>query len=154
MSSDKANLSKENTSSKTAACPKCGGDNAIKSGLVQGEQRWKCKGCSYQYTRVNKRGRPIWQKSLSVFLYSSGVPMSTIAEIFDVSPSTILKWVRKFSQDHVQIPTDNIARILELKEIQSHIEQSCEKGSPALCISIYDEIFKNSKGILVSKRLS
>src|SRR4051812_11428347 len=80
-------------------CPKCAHRHTIRSGMVQGEQRWKCKSCAYQFTRLVPRGRPLWQKSLVVFLYSYGVSMHTIAKIFHVQPSTVLKWVRLYAQD-------------------------------------------------------
>src|SRR5579864_8110537 len=79
-------------------CPKCGHKYAIRSGAVENKQRWKCKSCFYQYTRIAPRGRPLWQKSLVVFLYSYGVSMHEISRIFQVQPSTVLKWVRLYAR--------------------------------------------------------
>ena len=55
-----------------AACPKCTHQRVVKSGKVTGTQRWLCQGCGYQFTRTTPRGRPVWQKSLAVFLYCHG----------------------------------------------------------------------------------
>jgi insertion element IS1 protein InsB len=48
-----------------ARCPKCGHNQIVKAGKIWGKQRWKCKGCGYQFTRDTPRGRPIWQRQLS-----------------------------------------------------------------------------------------
>jgi transposase len=140
-------------SQKTARprCPKCGNRDAIKSGMVQGEQRWKCKTCSYQYTRIIPRGRPLWQKSLVVFLYSYGVSMHTIARIFHVQPSTILKWVRSYARDSQPIPEMGDLAFLELKEMP-RLLQAMGKDSNILCIAIDDATFKESMGITITKR--
>lgn len=136
---------------KQPNCPKCKDKSIIKNGLVHGEQRWKCKSCQYQYTRIIKRGRPIWQKSLVVFLYSYGVSMHTIAKIFDVRPSTVLKWTRAYAQDHIHIPEENHVHIMDAKEMQNHLQESLEDSS-MLFIAINDALFKDSKAIAVSKR--
>ena len=37
------------------SCPKCGGLECTKDGIVQKKQRYKCKSCGYRYT-VSYRG--------------------------------------------------------------------------------------------------
>ena len=137
---------------KKQSCPKCNGKDVIKNGMVQGEQRWKCKGCSYQYTRDAKRGRPLWQKSLAVFLYSYGVSMHAISRIFDVQPSTILKWVRMYAKDYVHTPEANDVHIMGLAEMQNLLQENISKDPARLFISISDDIFKDSAGISITKR--
>lgn len=133
------------------SCPKCSAKTVIKSGLVNGEQRWKCKECTYQYTRTKKRGRPLWQKSLVVFLYSYGVSMHAIARIFDVQPSTILKWVREYAKDHVHKPENSDVHIMTLAEMQSLMQKNVSNDQSMLCISINDDIFKDGAGIIINK---
>ena len=38
-------------------CPKCQSIEVVKNGKVQGKQRYKCKSCSLQFTRLTPRGR-------------------------------------------------------------------------------------------------
>ena len=43
---------------KAIACPKCGGEALIKSGIVKSRQRFRCKACNYFFT-VLKEGKNI-----------------------------------------------------------------------------------------------
>ena len=76
-------------------CPRCKREDAVKNGKARGSQRYKCKVCGFQFTRLTTRGRPPWQRALAVFLYCRGISISAIARMFSVSPSTIFKWIRK-----------------------------------------------------------
>jgi transposase len=137
---------------KRSSCPKCKDRNIIKSGFVGGDQRWKCKACSYQYTKTEKRGRPLWQKSLVVFLYSYGVSLHAIARIFDVQPSTVFKWVKHYAKDHVHTPEDNHVNIIGLGDMPGLISKNIINDPSMLCISISDSIFKDGTGIAITKR--
>jgi transposase len=132
-------------------CPRCGGRQSIKSGMVQKEQRWKCKACDFQYTRIMPRGRPLWQKSLVVFLYSYGVPMRQIARIFHVQPSTVLKWVRLYAKEY-RTPEMGNVHIMKLAEMQRHIQKRGRKDAARLCIAIDDEAFKQNLGITITPK--
>jgi transposase-like protein len=133
-------------------CPKCAHKHTIKSGMVQGEQRWKCKQCAYQYTRIAPRGRPIWQKSLAVFLYSYGVSMHSIGKIFHIQPSTVLKWVRSYAKDfRASHETGDIA-FMELSDMRPFLKDAANQHSGMLLIAIDDETFKKSLGITISQR--
>jgi len=66
------------------ACPKCTHPHVVKAGKARGNQRWRCRGCGYQWTRTTPRGRPGWQKSLAVFLYGHGVSMNAVGKMFGV----------------------------------------------------------------------
>jgi len=139
------------------SCQRCGNKGTIKSGLVSGKQRWKCKACNYQFMLIGPRGRPLWQKSLVVFLYSYGVSMHTIAKIFHVQPSTVLKWVRSYAKDQrYKSETGNVS-ITELKDMRRYLQSvsgknsSSAKKSAVLCITINDEIFRKSLGIAITK---
>ena len=79
------------------SCPRCQHSHFVKNGHVK--QRYKCKDCNYQWTENHKRrGRPLAEKALAVFLYCHGLSMNAIAKMLGASPSTILDWVRHFAQ--------------------------------------------------------
>jgi transposase-like protein len=137
---------------KQLSCPKCKNKSIIKSGMVQGEQRWKCKACSYQFTRIVQRGRPLWQKSLVVFLYCYGVSLHAIAKIFDVQPSTVLKWVKLYAKDYTHTPEISNVHIMSLAEMQDIIQNNINNDPSTLFISINDAIFKNGAGISITKQ--
>jgi len=138
------------------SCPKCGGKKSIRSGMVAGQQRWKCKPCDYQYTRLSPRGRPIWQKSLVVFLYSYGVSMHAIAHIFHVQPSTVLKWVRTYAKDYRPTTESGDISMADLSDVQRYLKKvSTHKSgqkSGTLCIAIGDATFRKNLGITITQR--
>ena len=44
--------------SKDLYCPKCQSQDYVKSGIIKGRQRFKCKECNYYFT-VQKMGKRI-----------------------------------------------------------------------------------------------
>ncbi len=129
-------LSVESPYSMNPQCPKCGRHHSIKSGSVQGKQRWKCKVCAFQFTRTTRRGKPLWQKSLVVFLYSHGLPLQTIAGLLSVQPSTVLKWVRAYESDY-RAGQENGAhiKIMELSDMGKQLAKE-QNGAGRLWIAI------------------
>jgi transposase-like protein len=53
-------------------CPKCAHSHVIKNGYVHAVQRWKCRGCRYEFTRMTARGEPAAKKALALLLSSMG----------------------------------------------------------------------------------
>lgn len=153
----KGSAPKGNQKTKEAApsCPKCGQDHAIRSGTVQGSQRWKCRGCSYQYTRTAPRGRPLWQKSLAVFLHSQGMPLNTIGGIFHVQPSTVLKWVRQLAGHPYSKQDAGNVVMMDLSAFRQRLggsgEQDARKDAGTLCIAIDDKTFRKNMGISITR---
>ena len=114
-------------------CPRCKREDAVKNGKARGNQRYKCKACGFQFTRLTSRGRPPWQRALAVFLYCRGISISTIARMFSVSPSTVFKWVRKFGTPLGPTPdaTADGAVLLDDNEISEYLKkqsENCESG--------------------------
>jgi transposase len=86
------------------ACPQCTHPHVVKAGKARGNQRWLCRGCGYQFTRTTPRGRPLWQKSLAVFLYGHGISMNALAKMVGVHASSVLQWIRRFALEHSAQP--------------------------------------------------
>ena len=98
-------------------CPRCKASAVIKSGKVQGKQRYKCKKCGMQFTRLTPRGHPAMVKATAVMLYTLGLSMNAIAKIFHVSTPTVLYWIRDFAQKNCQKPEPSSAVVVELDEM-------------------------------------
>lgn len=77
-------------------CLKCGGTALIKNGVVFGWQRWKCKSCGYQFTKVAPAGKPLFLKLISHSLFMSGLSMRQIAKILGVTAQSVSRWIRKW----------------------------------------------------------
>ncbi len=99
-------------------CPKCQSPDVIKNGKVQGKQRFKCKTCSFQFTRLMPRGRPAKEKAMAVTLYTLGLSMSTIAKLFNVSTNAVLKWIKAFAKANYEKPEPGDAIVIELDEMR------------------------------------
>lgn len=78
-------------------CPSCSSENQIKSGIVNGRQRYKCKDCNYYFT-VNKKGKKIddYYVNKALQLYLEGLTYREIERILGISHVTVLKWVKKY----------------------------------------------------------
>ena len=97
-------------------CPKCQG-KSIKNGKAKGKQRWKCRGCKFQFTRLEPKGKPLWMKIEAVLLYMTGVSLNAIANLLDVSTQAILNWVRDFARESYEKPKPGTAVVVELDEM-------------------------------------
>ena len=128
-------------------CPRCKGEDAVKNGKARGNQRYKCKACGFQFTRLTTRGRPPWQRALAVFLYCRGVSISTVARMFSVSPSTIFKWIRKFGSERTPLPesTADGAVLLDENEIAQYLEkQSGSSESGKIFVVIPEDVLSEN----------
>ena len=99
------------------SCPKCKCAEVVKNGKVKKIQRFQCKKCSFQFTRLTPRGHPESEKALAVVLYTLGLSMNAIGKLFNVSAQSILNWVRNFAIANYEKPVPKDAIIVELDEI-------------------------------------
>jgi transposase-like protein len=103
------------------ACPKCQGNQIIKSGVINSKQRYLCKKCKYFFT-VNKIGKKIdeYYVTKALQLYLEGLSYREIERIIGVSHVTISNWVKSFNikkPSHANYhPTYKIFNHLELIE--------------------------------------
>jgi transposase-like protein len=83
---------------KIEFCPNCGYNQYVKSGIVKGKQRYKCKKCSYYFT-VNKMGKQIdsYYVNKALQLYLEGLSYREIERILGISHVSIINWVKKYN---------------------------------------------------------
>ena len=107
-------------------CRKCQATDFVKNGHINEKQRYKCKKCGYQWTENHKhRGRPIAERAFAVFLYCHGLSMNAISKMLGTAPSTILKWIRNFSNEHAHPPEPQTdAVVLELDEMWHYLKKN------------------------------
>ena len=103
-------------------CPKCQSREVVKNGKVQWKQRYKCKSCSLQFTRLTPRGRPAQEKAMAVTLYTLGLSIRAIARLIGVSPTAVLKWIKTFAKTHYEKPAPGDAILVELDEMWHYIK--------------------------------
>ena len=79
-------------------CPNCNSEEYVKSGIIKGRQRYKCKKCNYYFT-VNKIGKQIdsYYVNKALQLYLEGLSYREIERILGVSHVSIINWVKKYN---------------------------------------------------------
>lgn len=117
-------------------CPKCG-SKGVKNGhrkivnyrnedkvFKWKKQCFKCKNCGYQYTSDYLKVKPIQAKLLAAYLYSCGMKQCDIAQIFNVSNTSIHYWIKNIFTDKSIITNQK----KEFKDILSKKStKKCEK---------------------------
>ena len=99
-------------------CTKCGNENTVKAGCVKGEQRYKCKGCGYQFVPTRCKGKPEKDKLLAIWLYLHGLSFRTIAKLIRVTHKTIHDWVKAYAiNNYIKPEPQGEAVIVELDEM-------------------------------------
>lgn len=78
-------------------CPKCQGNQIVKSGIIKDRQRYLCKSCQYYFT-VNKLGKKIddYYVTKALQLYLEGISYREIERIIGVSHVTVSNWVKAY----------------------------------------------------------
>ena len=116
---------KLNVSQKKAAmtCPKCKGENKIKSGFVKDRQRYKCKTCGYHFTvELKSTAKPMSMKKAALHLYLEGLGFRSIGRLLGVSNVSVLKWIRNFGKEVQNLhSTSEDIEVVEVDEMHSYI---------------------------------
>ena len=136
-------------------CPKCQSIEVVKNGKVQGKQRYKCKSCSLQFTRLTPRGRPAQEKAMAVTLYTLGLSIRAIARLIGVSPTAVLKWIKTFAKTHYGKPAPGDAIIVELDEMWHYLgSKKTSYGSGKLIVEKLESLLTGNveEGIRVRYR--
>ena len=89
---------------KKIICKKCGSQNAVKAGFLNGNQRYKCKDCGCQFQPNRTKGKPESVKRLAILLYMCGLSMRTISKIVKTDLHAVYRWIRKFAEDKFETP--------------------------------------------------
>ncbi|MGB1145949.1 MAG: transposase, partial [Schleiferiaceae bacterium] len=107
-------------------CPKCHSHSYVKSGIIKGRQRFKCKDCNYYFT-VQKLGKRIdnYYVVKALQLYVEGVSFREIERILGVSHVSVMNWVKAYGikrplhQENLR-PSYQLLNHDELSEFTSH----------------------------------
>lgn len=78
-------------------CPKCGSTEAVRNGIINKRQRFRCRQCQYNYT-VDKAGKSIssYYVVKALQLYIEGVSYREIERLLGVSHVSVMNWVKKY----------------------------------------------------------
>ena len=110
-------------------CKKCGSEKRVKSGFIDGEQRYLCKECGCKYVPTRYRGKPEKDKLTAVWLYVHGLSLRAIAKFFKVSPTSVYNWVRAFAhKNYIKPEPTGEAVLVELDEMWHFIHSKKQRS--------------------------
>lgn len=118
-------------------CPRCLSEERIKSGIVKGKQRFRCKQCNYFYT-VNKIGKQIdpYYIVKALQLHLEGLTYREIERIIGVNNVTIANWVKHYNIKRPENYTYRPQyRILTHDQLVGHLKEHPLDASNALIIT-------------------
>ncbi len=102
-------------------CPRCQDSKSIKSGKVQGRQRYKCKTCSYHYTVDQKSDTSSeLQRRLALTLYLEGFGFRSIGRILGFSHVAVYNWIKAFGEQVMGLDRKE-PKIVGLDEMHSYV---------------------------------
>ena len=134
-------------------CRKCNSGATVKNGFMAGAQRYKCKNCSFQFTKETAHGKPVKDKILALVLYLSGLSMNMTAKIVGVSAQTVMRWIRLF-HDKFATPGQHVSNIeeIEVDEMYSYFgKKNSIFGSGKLLIITLENSLGGNVVIVVQK---
>ena len=105
-------------------CPRCGGENHCKAGVVNCRQRFKCKDCGYHYTVEKKSDvKSVETRRLAIEMYLEGLGFRAIGRILKISYGTVFQWVKKCGEN-LELPRRSEAiEVVELDEMHTYVSQ-------------------------------
>jgi len=104
-------------------CSKCLCEESVKSGIIKGKQRYKCKGCGRNYTvELKSTAKPQFLKKQALHLYLEGLGFRSIERFLGVSNVSVLNWIRSFGKGVEKLNSDSKEiEMVEVDEMHSYI---------------------------------
>ena len=97
-------------------CKNCGSEDAVRNGKVRGKQRYRCKGCRFNFVEGDARTNEkiAAKKAMLILLSSLGkASFNLLARLFDTWPSQVCRWVM---QEGLSLPEQEVSG--EIKEME------------------------------------
>jgi hypothetical protein len=133
-------------------CFQCGGARCVKSGFMQGQQRYKCTGCGYHFINKPRRGHSQATIGLAVWLYLSGLSQRRIARLIGVSPVAVLNWIKNFALKKAPkpVPPAGGVAVVELDEMWHFLKKNLRKsGSGKLIVLLQDNSLTGNAAVVI-----
>jgi len=103
-------------------CPKCSSDKKVKSGFVNGKQRYKCKECSCNFTvEIKSTAKSKSKKKDALYLYLEGLGFRSIGRYLNVSHVAVYNWIKSYGEVVEKLRTDKEIEVVELDEMRTYI---------------------------------
>ena len=105
-------------------CKNCGSVEIKKNGFVFGVQRYQCKKCGLQFTKMTAHGKDAKDRATALSLCQMGVSQNQVAKILSLTPTTIARWTKDFPKN-IPYFFDTKAKTKEMDEttLRGYIRQ-------------------------------
>jgi len=122
-----------------ANCPKCHSEACVKDGIINGRQRYRCKGCGYRHT-VAERGAGAAVRRQALQLYLEGMGFRAIGRFLEVSHVAVYYWIKSFGKAVESVRnTATEVKVVEMDELHSYVgHKKTTAGSGRLLIDMGD----------------
>ena len=101
-------------------CKKCGSERAVKSGIIAGKQRYKCKDCGCNYREGDQRTneKVAAKKALCILLYAMAKgSFRMMGRILGMDHTLVYRWVRSFGENLPEPEVPGDIRHMEFDEM-------------------------------------
>jgi len=104
-------------------CSKCNCSRSVKSGMLNGRQRYKCKECGCNYSvEIKSTAKPKFFRKQAFHLYLEGLGFRSTGRILGVSNVSVLNWIRDFGKEVQELNADSRqVEMVEVDEMHSYI---------------------------------
>jgi transposase-like protein len=106
-------------------CSRCGSRRLIRYGIVAGQQRWRCKWCRYQFTRLEGHSTP--ESRAAVSLYGYGLSFNAVADLLGTTAPSVLRRVCRYVDWFCTKPPPGEAVVIELDEMWHFLQRKDTK---------------------------
>jgi transposase len=136
-------------------CKNCKSGKVVKNGIVRGKQRYRCKGCGYNFVEGDGRTneKVVAKKAMCVLLYSlSKASFNGLARIFDTWPSLVYRWIVEAGAKLPDTAVSGEIKEMEFDEMWHFIGLKKEKfGSSKQLIVAEGELWPGCSAIVILK---
>jgi hypothetical protein len=96
---------------------------SVKSGIIKGRQRYRCKDCGCNYTvELKSTGKSKLIKKQALHLYLEGLGFRSTGRFLGVSNVSVLNWIRSFGKEVQELNSESQEiEMVEADEMHSYI---------------------------------
>jgi transposase len=134
-------------------CKKCGTEQVVKSGIVAGKQRYKCKecGCNFREGDARTNEKIVAKKALCVLLYALAKgSFRMMGKILHTDHTLVYRWIRAFGESLPEPDVSGEIRQMEFDEMWHFIGSKKESVGSSKQLTVADgELWPGFSAIVI-----
>jgi len=139
-------------------CKTCGSVQTVKSGIIAGKQRYKCKGCESNFREGDKRtnAKVAAKKALCILLYAMAKgSFRMMGRILGIDHVLVYRWIRAFGENLPEPEVSGDIQHMEFDEMWHFIGSKKENfGSSKLLTVAQGEPWPGCLAVVILKHSS